>query len=128
MIDFQNAVFLKLKMVDGAEFTEFLSPMLIEGEVMISAFRGVRDGLVFTNKRVMAMNVQGITGKKKDLTSMPYRNIQVYAVETAGVLDLDSVLELWFAGVGKVRFEFTNRCNLSEICKTISEFVLEGNA
>ena len=76
-------------------------------------------------RRIIAINVQGLTGKKKDFTSLPYSKIQVYSVETSGVFDLDSELELWFSGVGKVKFEFTSNSNVSEICKSISNYVLE---
>ena len=98
--------------------------MFIEGEQIIQSFRGIRDGVVFTNKRIFAINVQGITGKKKDFTSLPYSKIQAYSVETAGVLDLDSELELWFSGMGKVKFEFVARANVADICRMISEKVL----
>ncbi|WMJ84555.1 PH domain-containing protein [Oscillospiraceae bacterium LTW-04] len=79
---------------------------------------------VFTDKRIIVINVQGITGKKKDFTSLPYSKIQSFSVETAGVLDLDSELVLWFSGLGKVKLEFTSDCNVSEICRMISEKVL----
>jgi hypothetical protein len=85
----------------------------------------VRDGVVFTNKRIFAINVQGITGKKKDFTSLPYSKIQAFSVETAGVLDLDSELELWFAGMGRIKFEFVSRADVSGICRIISGFVLQ---
>jgi len=70
--------------------------------------------------------VQGITGKKKDFTSLPYSKIQAFSVETAGVLDLDSELELWFSGLGKVKFEFVSQADVSGLCRTISGFVLRG--
>ena len=124
MIDFQNATFLKLKPVDPSEFMNLLSPMMVDGEEVIQAFKTVRDGVVFTNKRIFAINIQGITGKKKDYSSLPYSKIQAFSVETAGVLDLDSELELWFSGLGKVKFEFTSCCNVGEICRIISERVL----
>ncbi len=125
MIDFQNASFIKLQRVSDSDFQSMVEPMFIDGENIISAYRGIRDGIVFTNKRIIAINVQGITGKKKDFTSMPYSKIQVYSVESAGVFDLDSELELWFSGVGKVKFEFKSNSNVSEICKMISGFVLK---
>lgn len=124
MIDFQNASFVKLKPVNDNDFSEMISPMFIPGEEIIQSFRGIRDGVVFTNKRIFAINVQGITGKKKDFTSLPYSKIQAYSVETAGVLDLDSELELWFSGMGKVKFEFVARANVADICRMISEKVL----
>lgn len=72
----------------------------------------------------LSINVQGVTGKKKDFTSLPYSKIQAFSVETAGFLDTDCELEMWFSGLGKVKIEFINTLNISEICKLISEKVL----
>lgn len=123
MIDFQNAEFLKLSRVSDSDYERVLTPMLADGERIISTYRTVRDGIVFTNKRIVAINVQGITGKKKDFTSMPYSKIQVFSVESAGVFDLDTELELWFSGIGKVRLEFTSNANVAEICKNIATYL-----
>ena len=124
MIDFKNASFFKLKPVNDSDFSDMITPMFAPGEEIIQTFRGIRDGVVFTNKRIITINVQGITGKKKDFTSLPYSKIQAYSVESAGVFDLDSELDLWFSGMGRVRFEFVSRANVSEICRIISERVL----
>lgn len=124
MIDFNNASFLKLKPVDPGGFVQMVAPTFIDGEQVLCAFQSIRDGVLFTNKRIIAINVQGLTGKKKDFTSLPYSKIQAYSVESAGVFDLDSELELWFSGMGKVKFEFVAQANVSAICKIISEFVL----
>ncbi len=124
MIDFKNADFFKLNMVSNDSYEKKLQPILIEGEEIVSSYKGIRDGVVFTNKRIIAINVQGITGKKKDYTSMPYNKIQVYSVETSGVFDMESELEIWFSGVGKVRFEFTGGSKVTEICRIISSYVL----
>lgn len=124
MIDFQNAVFLKLRPVPDSTFSQMILPMFVSGEEIICSCQTVRDGVVFTNKRIFAINIQGITGKKKDFTSLPYSKIQAFSVETAGVLDLDSELDLWFAGMGHVRFEFVARADVAGICRIISGFVL----
>lgn len=124
MIDFKNASYLKLKPVSDNTFASTITPMFVPGEEIIQTFQSVRDGIVFTTKRIFAINVQGITGKKKDFTSLPYSKIQAFSVETAGVLDLDSELELWFSGLGAVKFEFVSQANVSAICKMISEKVL----
>lgn len=124
MIDFKNASYLKLKPVSDNTFADTIKPMFVPGEEIIQTFQSVRDGIVFTTKRIFAINVQGITGKKKDFTSLPYSKIQAFSVETAGVLDLDSELELWFSGMGQVKFEFVASANVSQICKMISEKVL----
>ena len=124
MIDFNNASFLKLHPVSDSTFRSTIEPMFVAGEEIIGTFQSIRDGVVFTNKRIIAINVQGLTGKKKDFTSLPYSKIQAYSVETAGVLDLDSELELWFSGLGKVKLEFMSNANVSQICRMISEHVL----
>lgn len=124
MIDFKNAQYLKLKQVNNNEFAGLITPILTQNEVIVSTYKSIRDGIVFTNKRIIAINVQGITGSKKDFTSLPYNKISAYSVETAGTFDLDSELELWFSGLGKVKFEFKSNANVAEICRIISTYTL----
>lgn len=124
MIDFNNAIYLKLKPVSDKTFSQIITPMFVPGEEILSTYQTVRDGVVFTNKRIIVINVQGITGKKKDFTSLPYSKIQAFSVETAGTLDWDSELDLWFSSLGKVRLEFVSQANVAEICKLISMHVL----
>ena len=97
---------------------------MIDGENVIGAYKSVRDGIVFTNKRIIAINVQGITGKKQDYTSIPYSKISTFSLETAGFFDLDSELEIYISGVGKVKFEFTGSTDVKDICKSISKYAL----
>ena len=122
MIDFTNAGFFKLKETSG--FAQQVAPILIDGEEPLGSYQGIRDGVVFTNKRIIALNVQGITGKKRDYTSLPYSKIVAYSVETAGTFDLDAELDIWISGVGKIRFEFRGKSNILEISKFISKHVL----
>lgn len=124
MIDFNNASFFKLKKVDDSNFASMITPMFVEDEKIISTYKGIRDGVVFTNKRIFAINVQGITGKKKDFTTLPYSKIQTFSIETAGTFDLDSELDLWFSGLGHVRFEFVSNADVTKICRMISQLVL----
>lgn len=124
MIDFKNASFIKLRVVPNDTFSENITAMLVDGEEILQSFKAIRDGVVFTNKRIFAINVQGLKGSKIDYSSLPYSKIQAFSVESAGILDLDSELELWFSGLGKVKFEFVTRANISQICRMISERVL----
>lgn len=124
MIDFNNATFMKLKPVSNNTYAAMIVPTFIPGEEIIGTYQAIRDGVVFTNKRIIVINIQGITGKKKDFTSLPYSKIQAYSVETAGTFDLDSELELWFSSLGKIKLEFVSQANVSEICKMISMHVL----
>ena len=124
MIDFENKAFLKLRPVKDDDYAKVINPMLISGEHIVQSFKSVRDGVVFTNKRIFAINVQGVTGKKKDFTILPYKKIQVFSVETSGLLDIDCELNLWFSSLGMIRFEFLSNTEVPEICRTISECLL----
>lgn len=124
MFDFQNPEYLKLRATKD-RYEKELDPILIEGEEVIFCFKSVRDGVVFTNKRIVVISVEGLTGKKKDITSFPYSKVQAYSVESAGVLDIDSEIQLWISGMGKARFEFTGGTNVNDICRLISNFVLK---
>lgn len=124
MIDFNNVAFVKMTPVNFKIFGHQVVPLLVPGEEVVGTYQAIRDGVVFTNKRIIAINVQGITGKKRDMTSLPYSKIQAFSVETAGSFDLDSELELWFSSVGKVRFEFSGQVDITEICQMISMHVL----
>ena len=131
MIDFKNATFFKLKKVSDDTAEPLVGPLLVSGETIISTYKALRDQVVFTNKRIIAVNVQGLTGTKQDYTSMPYSKIQVYSVETVGMGEMmwnkytaDCELELYFSGVGMVKFEFKGESDIKEICKMISEYVL----
>lgn len=123
MIDFQNCVF-RLRKVKEDSVAKEIMPLFIQGESLIGVYKGVRDYVVFTDKRLIAVNVQGMTGKKKDFTSLPYSKIQAFSVETSGHFDLDSELELYFSGLGKVKLEFTGASDIVQIGQLIGTFVL----
>lgn len=124
MIDFNNASFVKLGNASLDEAGQLLAGILLPAESVHMAYKGMRDWVVFTDRRVIAVNVQGLTGKKRDFSSLPYARIQAFSIETAGHFDLDSELELWFSGLGKVRLEFNNGVNIRAIGQLISEKVL----
>lgn len=124
MIDFSNASVFKLKKTDASKFDSEMRDILIEDEKIIECYQDVRDHVVFTNKRVIAVNVQGITGKKKDFTTLPYSKITAYSVETAGTFDLESELDLYYSGVGRVRFEFKGSSDILEIGRIIAKYAL----
>lgn len=124
MIDFQNGTYVKLGPIDPGSLAGELKPLLVDGEEVHLAFKGIRDSVVFTNKRLIAINVQGITGKKRDYSSLPLKRVQAWSVETAGTFDLDSELDLWFSGLGRVRLEFKGSVNIQHISQLIGHHVL----
>lgn len=124
MIDFDNATFVKLSPWDLASARKDLQQILHPDEEIHLAFKGIRDSVTFTSKRILALNVQGMTGKKKDFTSLPYAKIQAYSVETAGTLDLDTELVLWFSGLGKVTLELARGVDVFAIDRLLGDQVL----
>lgn len=124
MIDFKNGAVFKLSKTKKFTNKDVVQPLFIDGEELVGEYQTIRDFVIFTNKRIISVNVQGFTGKKKDFTTLPYSKIQAFSVETAGVLDLDSELELYFSGLGKVKFEFTGESDIVKLGKLISEKIL----
>jgi hypothetical protein len=75
-----------------------LEPLLVEGETVQMAYKLVRDLHVFTSKRIMFVDKQGLTGAKTEWLSIPYRSITRFSLETAGSFDLDAELKIWISG------------------------------
>jgi Bacterial PH domain len=101
-----------------------VAPLMIQGEQIVACFKAMRDFVVFTNKRLIAVNVQGMTGKKRDFTSLPYSKVQAFSIETAGTFDLDAELDLWFSGLGNVRLEFKGNADIRQLGQMIATYVL----
>lgn len=124
MIDFQNGIIVKLKLTQNDEFSETVSTILIEGESILFSYKTVRDGVVFTNRRIITLNFKGITGTSVDISSLPYSKIQAFSVETTGIGMNDAELEIWFSGLGKVKLEFFRGTDVRKLCNLISKNVL----
>lgn len=123
MVEIDNGFLAKPKAVNNSTFANVIEPLLTTGETITHSFKSNRDGIIFTTKRIICMNVQGITGKKVDYSSLPFNKIQAFSIETAGY-GFDSELELWFSGLGKVKFEFSPDTDVISLCRLISEIVL----
>ena len=90
--------------------------LLIGGEEVVMAFQTVRDQLLFTNKRIIAVDVQGITGKRKSFSTMPYSKIQYFSIQTPGFGELspDSELFIMFSNTFTAKFEFKGGVDIGE--------------
>jgi hypothetical protein len=77
---------------------EELAPIIGDGEAIQRVFKVVRDMYVFTNRRLILIDKQGITGKKVDYHSIPYTQITQFRLETAGHFDLDAEFKIWISG------------------------------
>ncbi len=84
--------------VDVADIQNDFAPILASGETVVMAYKVVRDLFVFTNKRLVLVDKQGLTGKKVDYHTLPYKSITHFAVETSGHFDMDAELKIWVSG------------------------------
>lgn len=124
MVDFTNKKIFKLSGEKIEKGEKAVADLLIPGETVIDSYVSVRDRLIFTNKRIISVNVQGVTGKKKDFTSIPYNKIQTFSIETAGLMDMDAELQLYISSIGMITFELMGGNNLKRLCAAISEHIL----
>lgn len=124
MIDFENKKVFKLTAEKPEKGFEAVEELLIPNETVIDSFVSVRDRLVFTDKRIISINVQGVTGKKKDFTSIPYKNIQTFSVETAGFFDLDAELTIHVSSIGMITFQLFGSKHIKMLCEAIAERIL----
>lgn len=115
---------LNLKEISSSSIRPEVSGFLVQDEQIVQCFQTVRDQVIFTNKRIFVVNVQGITGKKVAYVSYPYSKVQYFGVETAGMLDIDSELILVFNDGNRLQFDFRSQVNMQKICALISSFVL----
>lgn len=84
--------------VDVVSVAEELAPIMGDSETIQQVFKVIRDMYVFTNKRLILIDKQGMTGRKVDYHSIPYRAITQFKIETAGHFDLDAELKIWISG------------------------------
>lgn len=111
--------------VDVAGVRRDLEPMLAPGEEVEIAFAIVRDLVVFTDARVIFVDKQGMTGRKRAFHSIPYRSITMFTVETAGSFDADAELTIFVSGQpAPIRRELSRGANLTGIQKTLAAGIL----
>lgn len=107
----------------GQANAEFAS-LLTTDEQIEKAYQLIRDSFLFTNKRLILVDVQGMTGSKVQYHSIPYRTIIHFNVETAGHLDLDAEMKIYLAGGDFVAKRFNKKLNIYEVQRVLANYVL----
>jgi hypothetical protein len=109
---------------DVDEVEKRIEQILAEDEQVERAFRLVRDLLIFTNRRFILVDRQGVTGSKTMFHSIPYRAITNFSVETAGHIDLESELKIWISGnPSPIERTFTRGNTILEVQKALATYV-----
>ena len=97
--------------------------LLINGEVAEWAFRTVRNVAIFTNKRLIVKDVQGLTGSKAEIYSLPYSSVHMWSTENAGMLDFTSEVELW-TRAGNIKIQLKRDINIRSFERLLAEYIL----
>ncbi len=124
---FNNSSVFNLTPISEREVRPELFDMLIPDEYIVMGFKTIRDQLVFTNKRIISIDVQGITGKRRSYTTMPYSKVQFFSITTPGFVEFvpDSELDITFADGTQAHFEIKGNANVGEIEKVLAGYVLQ---
>ena len=111
-------------MIENDEAEKVLEKILLEDEEIKRSYKGLRDLIVFTDKRVIKVDIQGVTGKKKEYFSIPYRAISRFSIETAGSFDMDSELKIYGSSNLIAEFEFGKSESIFEVQSYLAKIIL----
>ena len=111
--------------ISGEKLEKLFNEILADGEHVEKAYKLVRDMFVFTNKRLILVDKQGVTGRKAEILSIPYSKVTKFSKESAGIFDLDAELKIWVGSEEMpISREFRRSENINEVYRVLSEHVL----
>ena len=113
--------------VSQDELQKQYSQLLCDGEEIELGFKIIRDMFIFTNKRLILVDKQGITGSKTEYKSISYKSISRFSVETAGTFDLDAELKIWVSSElqPSIKKQFNKSVNVYDVQKVLAHHVLK---
>jgi PH (Pleckstrin Homology) domain-containing protein len=112
-------------LVNEIPIPDDINPLLVQGEQAVAAFKTFRDSAVFTTKRLIVRDAQGITGKKVEIYSLPYTSINMWSSENAGKLDFNSEIELW-TRAGHIKVKLGKGADVRRLDSLIAWAVLKS--
>lgn len=113
--------------VNPNELTQKFGKLLVDGENIEMGFKLIRDTFIFTNKRLIIIEVQGLTGSKTEYKSVGYKSISRFSIETAGTFDLDAELKIWVSSEANpsIKKQFNKAVNVYDVQKVLAHYVLK---
>ena len=112
--------------VDAATVQQEFAKILAPGETVQHAYQLIRDYFVFTDKRFVLVDKQGMTGSKVEYHSIPYKSITHFSIETAGTFDLDAELKIWISGTATpIQKTFNKKLSIYEVQSVLAGYVLK---
>ena len=113
--------------VSKEDLAKDFGKLLIEGEEIELGFKLIRDTFIFTSKRLILVDKQGITGSKTEYKSISYKSISRFSIETAGTFDLDAELKIWVSSElqPSISKQFNKSVNVYDVQKVLAHHVLK---
>ena len=103
---------------DGRDLFDFL---ISNQEEVLLSYKSVRDRLIVTNKKLLVIDVQGITGRKKEYTILPLSKLTAFSCESSGTFDLDAELKVWGSAINQMEFQFLKGTDIRPLVKILNE-------
>ena len=110
--------------ISPCDIPDDVSEILVEGEKPVCAYKTIRDSAIFTNKRLIVRDAQGITGKKVEVYTLPYSSIVMYSTENAGRLDFDAEVEMW-TKAGRITISLRKGVDIRALDKVLETYILD---
>jgi hypothetical protein len=124
IMGFLDGLMGNVSQVDVQEVEKELEVIVTEGEKVEKAYKLIRDMIVFTNRRLILIDKQGMTGKKVEYHSIPYRSITHFSVETAGTFDLDAELKIWISSMQQpIQKQFKKDKSIYDVQKALALYI-----
>jgi hypothetical protein len=112
--------------IDPAEIQQEFGKILAPGERIEHVYQLIRDYFVFTDKRFILVDKQGLTGSKVEYHSIPYKSITHFSIETAGTFDLDAELKIWISSTAApIQKQFNKKLSIYEVQSVLASYVLK---
>lgn len=117
-----NALIGNAGEVSSADCQTELKRIIGEGEQVELAYKLIRDQIILTNRRLLLIDKQGVTGKKTEYRSIPYKSITNFSIESAGHLDLDAELKIWLSGIAQpLEMQFSKDTDIYKLQALLTE-------
>lgn len=120
----ETSAILAWTLISECPIPEDVTDLLVSGEHAVAAYKTLRDSAIFTNKRLIVRDAQGITGKKVEIYSLPYDSINMWSTENAGKLDFNAEVELW-TRAGHIKINLQKGVDIRKFDKLIAEALLK---
>lgn len=120
-----NSILGNASQVNINEIKAQFENVLVENENIEAAFSLFRDKMVFTNKRIIFLDKQNVTGSKNEYLSVPYHAISVFSVESAGTFDADAEIKLWVREIGQITKKVGKNTDTLQIQKILASYILK---